>query len=72
MADRPNFKVFTVILIATFVGGLVAWAGSDGGERFRSIPVFALCGAIAFAVNWVAFIPNKNHLRQILGWVKVR
>ena len=73
MADRPNFKVFTVILIATFVGGLVAWAGSDGGERFRSIPVFALCGAIAFAVNWVAFIPamlaRTEHFYDLTGGI---
>lgn len=73
MADRPNFQAITVILIAIFIGVLVAWAGSDGGDRFRSIPVFALCGAIAFAVNWVGFVPamlaRTEHFYDLTGGI---
>jgi steroid 5-alpha reductase family enzyme len=36
----------------------MSWAGSDGGDRVGSIPVFALCAALAFAINWLAFIPS--------------
>ena len=36
----------------------MSWAGSDGGGRVGAIPVFALCGALAFAINWLAFIPS--------------
>ncbi len=43
--------------LAVMVGGLVSWAGSDGGVRVGGVPVFALCGALAFAVNWAAFVP---------------
>jgi steroid 5-alpha reductase family enzyme len=35
----------------------MSWAGSDGGDRVGSMPVFALCAALAFAINWLAFIP---------------
>jgi steroid 5-alpha reductase family enzyme len=36
----------------------MAWAGSDGGDRVGGIPVFVLCGAVAFAINWLVFIPS--------------
>jgi steroid 5-alpha reductase family enzyme len=35
----------------------MSWSGSDSGDRVRDLPVFALCGALAFAINWLAFIP---------------
>ncbi|MEL7208926.1 MAG: hypothetical protein AAGK32_11975, partial [Actinomycetota bacterium] len=39
------------------IGALVILAGSDGSTEIGSLPVFALCGALAFAINWVAFVP---------------
>ncbi|MGD2042017.1 MAG: DUF1295 domain-containing protein [Acidimicrobiia bacterium] len=45
------------IAAAVVVGVLVSWAGSDGSATVGAIPVFALCGLLAFAVNWLAFIP---------------
>ena len=57
MAERDHSKTAIAILIAIVVGALMSWAGSDNGDRFRALPVFALCGALAFAVNWLAFIP---------------
>ena len=47
------------ITAATVVGALVAWAGSDGSVAFGSLPVFALCGVLAFAINWLVFIPSN-------------
>ncbi|MDH3590112.1 MAG: DUF1295 domain-containing protein [Gammaproteobacteria bacterium] len=44
--------------IAIVMGAAISWAGSDGGDRVAGIPVFALCGALAFAINWLAFIPS--------------
>jgi steroid 5-alpha reductase family enzyme len=35
----------------------VAWAGSQGGYTVAGIPIFGLCVAVAFLVNWLAFIP---------------
>jgi len=57
MAERSNSQIVTAIAIAIVLGALVSWAGSDGGDRVGTLSVFALCGALAFAVNWLAFIP---------------
>jgi len=40
------------------VGVLIALAGSDGSTKVGAVPVFALCGAISFAINWIAFAPS--------------
>lgn len=44
---------------AILLGALVSWAGSDGSAMVGSVPVFALCGFLAFGVNWLAFIPSS-------------
>jgi len=53
-----NTKIITAITIAIAIGAIMSWAGSDGGDRVGGLPVFALCGALAFAINWLAFIPS--------------
>jgi steroid 5-alpha reductase family enzyme len=40
------------------IGGALAWAGSQGGVRAGGMPVFALCVALAFAINALAFVPS--------------
>ena len=35
-----------------------AWAGSDGSARAFGWPVFALCAATAFLINWAVFVPS--------------
>lgn len=45
------------VLGATGLGALLALAGSDGGDRLAGVPVFALCVALAFAIQWLAFVP---------------
>ena len=47
------------IAAAVAVGALVAWAGSDGSVTVGSFPVFALCGLLAYAINWLVFIPSN-------------
>jgi steroid 5-alpha reductase family enzyme len=42
-----------LILIVAFV---IGWAGSQGGQRVGEIPVFAFCGILCFALNWLVFI----------------
>ncbi len=42
---------------ALLAGALIALFGSDGGSNAFGLPVFALCVATAFAIQWVAFIP---------------
>ena len=53
-ADRRAFISLPIVLL---LAALIAWAGSQGGYTFYGIPVFALCIALAFIVQWVAFIP---------------
>ena len=40
------------------VGGAMSWAGSQGGAQINGLPLFALCGILAFAINWVVFVPS--------------
>ncbi|MDG2114251.1 MAG: DUF1295 domain-containing protein, partial [Actinomycetota bacterium] len=47
------------ILGALLVGVLVALAGSDGGSRVGPVAVFAVCGVVAYVINWVAFMPSN-------------
>jgi len=54
-----KFILPTIIAIA--IGMFAAWGGGQGGAQIAgqtgAIPVFLLCGILAFAVNWLAFIP---------------
>lgn len=50
---------FTVVLL---LAAAIAGAGSHGGMQYQGWPVFALCAALAFAVQWLAFVPA--YLRQ--------
>ena len=73
MAERSNARIVTGIAIAIATGAFISWAGSDGGERVGALPVFALCGALAFAINWLAFIPSAltrtEHYYDLVGGV---
>ena len=48
-----------LIAIPVILGSLafVAWAGSQGSDRLLGLPIFALCVAIAFGLNALAFVP---------------
>ncbi len=71
MAERTDKQITVGIAVAIVIGALISWAGSDGGDRFGALPVFALCGALAFAVNWAAFIPaaikQTEHFYDLTG-----
>lgn len=58
---------------AAGLGVLLAFAGSDGGHRVAGIPVFALCVALAFAIQWLAFLPaywaQSEHYFDLTGSV---
>jgi len=73
MPERSNAQSFIAILIAVMLGGAIAWAGSDGGAIRGGVPVFALCGALAFAINWLAFIPSAalqtEHYYDLTGGI---
>lgn len=45
------------VVATVIVGGLLAWAGSAGSAEVGSLPVFVLGTALAFVINWLAFVP---------------
>ena len=53
-ADRD---ALLAIVVAVLAGVGIAAAGSQGGTAVRGIPVFALSVGLAFAIQWLAFIP---------------
>ncbi len=71
--QRTDSQIITGIIITVIIGALVSWAGSDGGDRFGNLPVFALCGALAFAVNWAVFVPSAikrtEHFYDLTGGI---
>lgn len=52
-----NAQSLVGVLVAVLIGGLVAWAGGSGAATVGPVSVVVLCAAVAYAVNWVAFVP---------------
>ena len=73
MAENNNAQSIIAVIIAVVVGALISLAGSDGGDRIGALPLFALCGALAFAINWAAFIPaalkQTEHFYDLVGGI---
>ena len=73
MAERSNANIIIALTIALVVGVVMSWAGSDGGARVGALPVFALCGALAFAINWLVFVPSAlvqtEHYYDLTGGI---
>lgn len=55
--ENSNQRSFIGILVAVLVAIGLAWAGSQHGTRIDGFPLYALGVAIAFVINWIAFIP---------------
>jgi steroid 5-alpha reductase family enzyme len=45
------------IFASIAIAAAMAWAGSTEGAELAGVPVFAICGALAFLINWLAFVP---------------
>ncbi len=73
MARHSNAQHIGSVAIAILVGGAIAWAGSHGGIVVAGIPVFAVCAAIAYAINWIAFVPaaisKTEHYYDLVGGI---
>ena len=46
------------IVVAIFVGACMGFCGSAGSMEVWGIPLFALCTAFAFLIQWLVFIPS--------------
>jgi steroid 5-alpha reductase family enzyme len=56
MQNEERMAIVAIPIILIVAAGL-AFAGSQGGYVVSGIPLFALCVALAFVVQWAAFIP---------------
>jgi steroid 5-alpha reductase family enzyme len=54
---KPDRNALVALPVVLVIGALVALAGSQGGSTVGGFPVFALCVILAFAIQWVAFVP---------------
>jgi steroid 5-alpha reductase family enzyme len=61
---KPERSALVAIPLAVAIGAAVAWAGSQGGgtvwgggDGEGGLPVFALAVALAYLIQWVAFVP---------------
>ncbi len=73
MAERSNSNIVIALIITLIVGAAISWAGSDGGTYTGTLPLFALCGALAFAINWLVFVPSSfaqtEHFYDLTGGI---
>ncbi len=73
MAERNINQVLVGVTIAVLLGAFVSWAGSHDGFRVGPMGVFAFCGILAFAVNWLAFVPaslaQSEHYYDLVGGI---
>ena len=57
--DAAAERTALIGIIAILAIGLgLAWAGAQGSIVTFGLPLFALCGAFAFAVQWIVFVPS--------------
>ncbi|PKL77093.1 MAG: hypothetical protein CVV27_06925 [Candidatus Melainabacteria bacterium HGW-Melainabacteria-1] len=54
---KENLEAWIAMPLILITGGLLALAGSDGGQSFVGLPVFGWCVLLAFGIQWLAFVP---------------
>lgn len=59
MSRRPPSaaRALLACVIAVVVAALVGWAASQGGAHLAGVPLLLLGFGVAFAVQWIAFVP---------------
>lgn len=50
-------KFLLIIVLCFIIGMSVALGGSQGGKMMGPYPIFLVVAGLAFAINWLAFIP---------------
>ena len=54
---KGALRSLIVAIIIPAIGMGFAWAAGGNGTHAFGVPVFVICAAIAFLVNWIAFVP---------------
>ncbi len=58
MASYKNApRSIAIVAFATLLGVGFAWLAGSNGIQHSGLTVFAICAALAFVVNWLAFVP---------------
>ena len=52
-----NIKDYISVIIAFFIGVLIAIGGSQNGAQYHGYPILFICLMISFVLHWIAFIP---------------
>ena len=52
-----NIKDYISVIIAFFIGALIAIGGSQNGAQYQGYPILFICLMISFVLHWIAFIP---------------
>lgn len=55
--NKEEQRSLIAIPIVLLIAAALAFAGSQGGYEVAGFPLFALCVALAFVIQWIAFIP---------------
>jgi len=55
--SKENSRAIVAIIVTLLLAAGLAWAGSQGGYHISGVPVYGICVAIAFIIQWFAFIP---------------
>jgi len=55
--DKKEIQSLIAIPFILLIALGIVFAGSQGGAVVFGVPIFALCVALAFAIQWLAFIP---------------
>lgn len=55
--DKRALRSLVAVVISVTVAAAVSWAGSQHGVWVDGAPLFALCGMLAFGINWLVFVP---------------
>tara|TARA_R110001592_G_scaffold63585_2_gene194841 strand:- start:22479 stop:23369 length:891 start_codon:yes stop_codon:yes gene_type:complete len=60
-----------LIVLCLLIAGGLSYAGGDGGLHLGGYPVLLICAFIAFAIQWLAFIPayifQTEHYYDLTG-----
>ena len=55
--NDENGRSIIATVIVVLIGAGLAIAGSQGGYAISGIPIYTLCIAAAFIIQWIAFVP---------------
>ena len=56
--DKAGIQALLAIVATWLVAAGLAWAGSQYSVAVGGWPLFALCGLVAFGIQWLVFIPS--------------